>query len=114
MHQTYLRRDTDRPMDIMHFIYSELWQAIIEKKSRIYAPFIQTLINHKWLETTGTRFPKDNITIHEEKKLCVSKHQKPRSQEEKDAELQKVRDEARGPSSAPGGSRAGGPSLQRQ
>ena len=60
------------------------------------------------------RFPQDNITIHEEKRLRESKHQKPRTQEEKEAALKKTQDVARGPSSAPGGSSAGGHSLQRQ
>jgi len=81
----------------------------LRKRSCPYAPYIQTLNNAKWRETTSSRFPQKDIIVHEEKKLRVMKHEQPRSQAEKEATIWKSGTARAGPFGHAGSSAGGHP-----
>ena len=55
MLQTYLRRETEEPLDVMAYIRKEMWLAIVERRCAPYAPYVQRLINTVFYRTTGDR-----------------------------------------------------------
>ena len=71
-HQTYLAGPDceSKEIDVMDFIHSEIYHAILEKKTPVYAPYIMKLIliKVKGLNTRG-------FTKHRPKKLQILTHE---------------------------------------
>ena len=69
-------------LDVMDYIYNELWSFVMEKKLPPYAPFLMKLIEDTWFAAHGV--PLEHpipLTVHEVKKLKVKSHAEPRDEQ---------------------------------
>ena len=86
MLQTYLRSETEEPLDVMAYIRKEMWLAIVERHCAPYAPYVQRLINTVFHRTTQHRLDHEMgelFLIHEPLSLRIKHHEAPRTNEER-------------------------------
>ena len=86
MLQTYLRANTEEPLDVMAYIRKEMWLAIVERRCASYAPYVQRLINTVFHRTTGRRLDTElgeKFLIHAPVSLQIKHHEAPRTTEER-------------------------------
>jgi hypothetical protein len=78
MYHTHMNRGKGMKLNVMDFLLNEMHQAMVERRVPPYGPYIQKLINTKWLALTSRRLEQEmNITVHEEKCLRLKKHAHP-------------------------------------
>jgi hypothetical protein len=81
MYNSLTKQGTGEKLDVMDYIYNEMWSCVMEKKLPTFAPYIMRLIEDTWTNTRGTllmhTFPL-RLTTHELKKLCIKTHSDPR------------------------------------
>ena len=86
MLQTYLRSETEEPLDVMAYIRKDMWLAIVERRSAPYAPYVQRLINTIFYRTTHWRLDHEMgelFLIREPLSLRIKHHEAPRTNEER-------------------------------
>jgi hypothetical protein len=74
-------KGTGVPLDVMDFLYNELYFGVIEKRSCPYAPFVMKLICNTWLKTLKTNLGATehlNLMFHEVKRIQIMAHLPPR------------------------------------
>ena len=84
--QTYLRANTEEPLDVMTYIRKEMWLAIVERRCAPYAPYVQRLINRVFFRATDRRLDTEmgeQFTVHTSVSLQIKHHEAPRSIEER-------------------------------
>ncbi|KAK1661718.1 hypothetical protein QYE76_049877, partial [Lolium multiflorum] len=67
-------------LDVMDYIYHEMWSCVMEKKLPAYAPYIMKLIEDTWMETCQARLVQSiplTLTSHEVKSLRAKRHNSP-------------------------------------
>src|SRR4051812_31580098 len=75
-------------LDVMNYIYHEMWSANMEQKLPPYAPYIEILIESTWEATKGTALTSTvpvSFIDQEKKKLMIKTHKQPVESPEKDA-----------------------------
>ncbi|KAK1631946.1 hypothetical protein QYE76_006261, partial [Lolium multiflorum] len=80
MANSFAKKGTGEKLDVMDYIYNEMWSCVMEKKLPSYAPYIMKLIEDTWMETCQTSLIHSiplNITSHEVKVLRTKRHNSP-------------------------------------
>ncbi|KAK1610252.1 hypothetical protein QYE76_033925 [Lolium multiflorum] len=80
MANSFARKGTGEMLDVMDYIYNEMWSCVMEKKLPSFAPFIMKLIEDTWAATCSARLIHSiplNVTSHEVKVLRVKRHNTP-------------------------------------
>jgi len=73
------KQHTDEKMDVMDFIYNEMWTAMIDRRSPVYGPYIMMLICDRWSKANnGENIMEDGspVTKHQFKRLNKKKPKK--------------------------------------
>jgi hypothetical protein len=81
MVNSHKMKGTGVPLDVMDFLYNELYFGVIEKRSCPYAPFVMKLICDTWLKTFKTNIGATehlNLTFHEVNRIRIMAHLPPR------------------------------------
>ena len=79
MYNSFIKQGKGEKLDVMDYIYNEMWSFVMEKKLPPFAPFLMKLIEDTWLYVRGV--PLEHpipITVHEVKKLRIKTHAEPR------------------------------------
>ncbi|KAK1667608.1 hypothetical protein QYE76_055767 [Lolium multiflorum] len=80
MANSFAKKGTGERLDVMDYIYNEMWSCVMEKKLPSFAPYIMKLIEDTWVDTCQTTLLHSiplNITSHEVKVLRVKRHNSP-------------------------------------
>ncbi|KAK1666642.1 hypothetical protein QYE76_054801 [Lolium multiflorum] len=80
MANSHAKQGTGENLDVMDYIYNEMWTCVMEKKFPLFAPFIMKLIEDTWISTRQDPLAHSiplNITAHEVKSLRVKRHNSP-------------------------------------
>ncbi|KAK1628973.1 hypothetical protein QYE76_003288 [Lolium multiflorum] len=80
MANSFAKKGTGEKLDVMDYIYNEMWSCVMEKKLPAFAPFIMKLIEDTWAATCSARLIHSiplNVTSHEVKVLRVKRHNTP-------------------------------------
>ncbi|KAK1620499.1 hypothetical protein QYE76_026016 [Lolium multiflorum] len=80
MANSFAKKGTDERLDVMDYIYNEMWSCVMEKKLPSFAPYIMKLIEDTWVDTCQTTLLHSiplNITSHEVKVLRTKRHNSP-------------------------------------
>ncbi|KAK1649515.1 hypothetical protein QYE76_067320 [Lolium multiflorum] len=52
MANSHAKQGTGEKLDVMDYIYNEMWTCVMEKKLPLFAPFIMKLIEDTWMSTS--------------------------------------------------------------
>ncbi|KAK1667120.1 hypothetical protein QYE76_055279 [Lolium multiflorum] len=80
MANSFAKKGTGEKLDVMDYIYHEMWSCVMEKKLPAYAPYIMKLIEDTWMETCQARLVQSiplTLTSHEVKSLRAKRHNSP-------------------------------------
>ncbi|KAK1666163.1 hypothetical protein QYE76_054322 [Lolium multiflorum] len=80
MANSFAKRGTGEKIDVMDYIYNEMWSCVMEKKLPAYAPYIMKLIEDTWVDTCQTSLIHSiplNVTMHDVKVLRTKRHNTP-------------------------------------
>ncbi|KAK1650815.1 hypothetical protein QYE76_068620 [Lolium multiflorum] len=80
MANSFAKKGTGEKLDVMDYIYNEMWSCVMEKKLPSYAPYIMKLIEDTWIDSCQTSLIHSiplNITMHEVKVLRTKRHNSP-------------------------------------
>ncbi|KAK1630029.1 hypothetical protein QYE76_004344 [Lolium multiflorum] len=80
MANSFAKRGTGERLDVMDYIYHEMWSCVMEKKLPAFAPYIMKLIEDTWVdsyESTLIHSIPLSITSHEVKVLRTKRHNSP-------------------------------------
>ncbi|KAK1681786.1 hypothetical protein QYE76_042634 [Lolium multiflorum] len=80
MANSFAKKGTGEKLDVMDYIYNEMWSCVMEKKLPSYAPYIMKLIEDTWIDSCKTSLIHSiplNITMHEVKVLRTKRHNSP-------------------------------------
>ncbi|KAK1680925.1 hypothetical protein QYE76_041773 [Lolium multiflorum] len=80
MANSFAKRGTGEKIDVMDYIYNEMWSCVMEKKLPAYAPYIMKLIEDTWVATCQTSLIHSitlNVTMHDVKVLRTKRHNTP-------------------------------------
>ncbi|KAK1667726.1 hypothetical protein QYE76_055885 [Lolium multiflorum] len=80
MANSFAKRGTGEKIDVMDYIYNEMWSCVMEKKLPAYAPYIMKLIEDTWVDTCRTSLIHSiplNVTMHDVKVLRTKRHNTP-------------------------------------
>ncbi|KAK1615955.1 hypothetical protein QYE76_021472 [Lolium multiflorum] len=80
MANSFAKKGTGEKLDVMDYIYNEMWSCVMEKKLPSYAPYIMKLIEDTWMDTCQTSLVHSiplNVTSHEVKVLRTKRHNAP-------------------------------------
>ncbi|KAK1679732.1 hypothetical protein QYE76_040580, partial [Lolium multiflorum] len=80
MANSFAKKGTGEKLDVMDYIYHEMWACMYEKKLPAFAPYIMKLIEDTWMETCNARLVQSiplNLTSHEVKTLRTKRHNSP-------------------------------------
>ncbi|KAK1602558.1 hypothetical protein QYE76_037407 [Lolium multiflorum] len=80
MANSFAKKGTGEKLDVMDYIYNEMWSCVMEKKLPAYAPYIMKLIEDTWIDSCQTSLIHSiplNITMHEVKVLRTKRHNSP-------------------------------------
>jgi len=79
MYNSFIMQGKGVKLDVMDYIYNEMWSFVMEKKLPPFAPFLMKLIEDTWLLVRGVSLVHlIPLIIHEVKKLRVKTHAEPR------------------------------------
>jgi hypothetical protein len=85
MVNSHKMKGTGVPLDVMDFLYNELYFGVIEKRSCPYAPFVMNFICDTWLKTFKTNLGATehlNLMFHEVKRIWIMVHLSPMDSED--------------------------------
>jgi hypothetical protein len=77
---SHANQGTCERLDVVDYIYNEMWSCVMEKKLPIFAPYIMKLIEDSWISTHQAPLIHSislNITAHEVKTLRTKHHNTP-------------------------------------
>ncbi|KAK1615669.1 hypothetical protein QYE76_021186 [Lolium multiflorum] len=79
MANSFAKRGTGEKIDVMDYIYNEMWSCVMEKKLPAYAPYIMKLIEDTWVacQTSLIHSIPLNVTMHDVKVLRTKRHNTP-------------------------------------
>jgi hypothetical protein len=80
MANSFAKKGTGERLDVMDYIYHEMWSCVMEKKLPSFAPYIMKLIEDTWVDTCESTLLHSiplNITSHEVKVLRTKRHNSP-------------------------------------
>ncbi|KAK1698820.1 hypothetical protein QYE76_015517, partial [Lolium multiflorum] len=80
MANSFAKKGTGEKLDVMDYIYHEMWSCVMEKKLPAFAPYIMKLIEDTWMETCQARLVQSiplTLTSHEVKSLRAKRHNSP-------------------------------------
>ncbi|KAK1603511.1 hypothetical protein QYE76_037586, partial [Lolium multiflorum] len=80
MANSFAKRGTGEKLDVMDYIYNEMWSCVMEKKLPSYAPYIMKLIEDTWVDSCQTSLIHSiplNVTMHDVKVLRTKRHNSP-------------------------------------
>ncbi|KAK1602682.1 hypothetical protein QYE76_007859 [Lolium multiflorum] len=80
MANSFAKRGTGEKLDVMDYIYNEMWSCVMEKKLPAFAPYIMKLIEDTWVISCQTSLIHSiplNITMHDVKVLRTKRHNSP-------------------------------------
>ncbi|KAK1652490.1 hypothetical protein QYE76_070295 [Lolium multiflorum] len=80
MANSFAKRGTGEKLDVMDYIYNEMWTCVMEKKLPAFAPYIMKLIEDTWVGTCQTSLIHSiplNVTMHDVKVLRTKRHNSP-------------------------------------
>ncbi|KAK1663133.1 hypothetical protein QYE76_051292 [Lolium multiflorum] len=80
MANSFAKRGTGEKIDVMDYIFNEMWSCVMEKKLPAYAPYIMKLIEDTWVATCQTTLIHSiplNVTMHDVKVLRTKRHNTP-------------------------------------
>ncbi|KAK1648245.1 hypothetical protein QYE76_066050 [Lolium multiflorum] len=80
MANSFAKRGTGEKLDVMDYIYNEMWSCVMEKKLPAYAPYIMKLIEDTWVDSCQTSLIHSiplNVTMHDVKVLRTKRHNSP-------------------------------------
>ncbi|KAK1607359.1 hypothetical protein QYE76_031032 [Lolium multiflorum] len=80
MANSFAKRGTGEKIDVMDYIYNEMWSCVMEKKLPSYAPYIMKLIEDTWVGSCQTSLIHSiplNVTMHDVKVLRTKRHNTP-------------------------------------
>ncbi|KAK1666498.1 hypothetical protein QYE76_054657 [Lolium multiflorum] len=80
MANSFAKKGTGERLDVMDYIYNEMWSCVMEKKLPSFSPYIMKLIEDTWVDTCETTLLHSiplNITSHEVKVLRTKRHNSP-------------------------------------
>ncbi|KAK1605472.1 hypothetical protein QYE76_029145 [Lolium multiflorum] len=80
MANSFAKKGTGEKLDVMDYIYNEMWSCVMEKKLPSYAPYIMKLIEDTWVDSCQSSLIHSiplNITMHEVKVLRTKRHNSP-------------------------------------
>jgi hypothetical protein len=77
LYNSLVKKGTGEKLDVMDYIYNEMWSCVMEKKLPIYVSYIMKLIEDTWRTTREApliHFIPLTITAHEVKCLRIKTH----------------------------------------
>ncbi|KAK1680513.1 hypothetical protein QYE76_041361 [Lolium multiflorum] len=80
MANSFAKKGTGEKLDVMDYIYNEMWSCVMEKKLPSFAPYIMKLIEDTWIDSCQTSLIHSiplNITMHDVKVLRTKRHNSP-------------------------------------
>ena len=79
-----VNQGTGNKLDVMDFMYNEMWNTVIGRRAPIYGPYIMKLIRHKWLHAYKEDIMQDGspIKTFKPKQLRIKSHDPPKPQAE--------------------------------
>ncbi|KAK1665198.1 hypothetical protein QYE76_053357 [Lolium multiflorum] len=80
MANSFAKKGTGEKLDVMDYIYNEMWSCVMEKKLPSYAPYIMKLIEDTWVDSCQTSLIHSiplNVTMHDVKVLRTKRHNSP-------------------------------------
>ncbi|KAK1652802.1 hypothetical protein QYE76_070607 [Lolium multiflorum] len=80
MANSFAKRGTGEKLDVMDYIYNEMWTCVMEKKLPAFAPYIMKLIEDTWVDSCQTSLIHSiplNVTMHDVKVLRTKRHNSP-------------------------------------
>ncbi|KAK1628842.1 hypothetical protein QYE76_003157 [Lolium multiflorum] len=80
MANSFAKMGTGEKLDVMDYIYNEMWSCVMEKKLPSFAPYIMKLIEDTWVDSCQTSLIHSiplNITMHDVKVLRTKRHNSP-------------------------------------
>ncbi|KAK1604765.1 hypothetical protein QYE76_028438 [Lolium multiflorum] len=80
MANSFAKRGTGERLDVMDYIYHEMWSCVMEKKLPAFAPYIMKLIEDTWVDSYESSLIHSiplSITSHEVKVLRTKRHNSP-------------------------------------
>ncbi|KAK1650742.1 hypothetical protein QYE76_068547 [Lolium multiflorum] len=80
MANSFAKRGTGEKLDVMDYIYNEMWSCVMEKKLPAFAPYIMKLIEDTWVDSCQTSLIHSiplNVTMHDVKVLRTKRHNSP-------------------------------------
>ncbi|KAK1646045.1 hypothetical protein QYE76_063850 [Lolium multiflorum] len=80
MANSFAKKGTGEKLDVMDYIYHEMWSCVMDKKLPSFAPYIMKLIEDTWVDTCQARLVQSiplNLTSHEVNTLRTKRHNSP-------------------------------------
>ena len=79
---SYENQGKGKKLDVMDWMWNDLWSTIIDRRAPIYGPYIMKLIRRKWaLKKNGEDIMKDGspVVAHLVKELRIKAHLPPKT-----------------------------------
>ena len=75
---TFQNHGTDLQLDVMDYIWNELWNGIISRKAPVFAPYVMKFICDRWEKMDfGNLIAEVHTTPHKLRKLTIKVHTAP-------------------------------------